>query len=147
MLTCADADLLASACDVAVTLTTAGFGMIAGAVYKPVASIVPVAVFPPATVFTDHVTLVFVFPVTAAVNACVAPERTVEVAGATVTVIPALVGGVVGGVGDGAPLLLTVPVQPAASHTSTTIGATQLRLTACPPALTGLQLAASRARR
>jgi 2-hydroxychromene-2-carboxylate isomerase len=63
-------------------------------------------------------------------------ERTMEVAGATVTVIPALVGGVVGVAGDGAPLLLTVPVQPAASHTSTTIRAIQMCFTACPPALT-----------
>jgi hypothetical protein len=128
--------LVVSAALVAVTVIIFGVGRFAGAVYTPVASIVPVAVFPPTTVFTDHVTLVFAFPVTAAVNACVAPERTMEVAGATVTVIPALVGGVVGVVGDGAPLLLTVPVQPAASHTSITIGAIQMRFTACPPALT-----------
>ena len=41
MLTCAEADLVVSACDVAVTLTTAGLGTIAGAVYKPPAEIVP----------------------------------------------------------------------------------------------------------
>ena len=41
MLTCAEADLVVSACDVAVTLTTAGLGTIAGAVYKPAGSDLP----------------------------------------------------------------------------------------------------------
>jgi hypothetical protein len=79
---------------------------------------------------------VFAFPVTAAVNACVAPARSIAVAGATVTVTPTLLGGVAGDVGDagdGPPLLLTAPAQPAASHTSTTVRAMQMRFTGFSP--------------
>jgi hypothetical protein len=39
--TVADADLVESATEVAVTITVAGFGTLTGAVYFPVASIVP----------------------------------------------------------------------------------------------------------
>ena len=39
-----------------------------GAVYNPVASIVPTVVFPPLTPSTDQVTPVFVVPVTVTVN-------------------------------------------------------------------------------
>src|SRR5260370_41884729 len=41
MLTCAEADLIVSACDFALTVTTDGLGTLAGAVYKPVAVIFP----------------------------------------------------------------------------------------------------------
>jgi hypothetical protein len=85
-----------SAALVAVTMIVFGVGKFAGAVNNPVASIVPVVGFPPGTVFTDHVTLVFAFPVTADVNSCVAPARTIAVAGVTVTTTAALSGGIVG---------------------------------------------------
>jgi hypothetical protein len=43
----------------------------AGAVYRPVALMVPTEVFPPATPSTDHVTAVFVVFCTVAVNCVV----------------------------------------------------------------------------
>ena len=57
---------VASAALVAFTLTVLGFGKLAGAVYFPFASIVPVALVPPFVPFTDHVTLVFEVPLTLA---------------------------------------------------------------------------------
>ena len=123
-------DLVVSAALVAVTVIVLGVGKFDGAVYKPVASIVPVAVFPPAAAFTDHVTLVFAFPVTAAVNACVAPARTIAVAGATVTTTPAFSGGVVG---DDPPLLLPNPAQPATSIPKIMVGVIQMRFTGLSP--------------
>ena len=62
--TVAEPDLVASACDVATTLTAAGLGRVAGAVYRPVALIVPLPLPP----VTDHVTAVLVELVTVAVN-------------------------------------------------------------------------------
>jgi hypothetical protein len=47
-----------------------------GALYKPVASINPLAALPPTTESTDHVTALFVVPVTLAVNCIVAPTAT-----------------------------------------------------------------------
>src|SRR5579864_1125259 len=44
-----------------------------GAVYKPVASMLPVLEFPPAILSTDQFTLVLVVPATAALNCCCAP--------------------------------------------------------------------------
>ena len=75
MLTSAEADLLASACDVAVTLTTAGFGMIAGAVYKPARVIAPQleAVHPVPEMLHD--TVVFELPVTCTENCWEAEGR------------------------------------------------------------------------
>jgi hypothetical protein len=68
IVTVALADLLLSAADVAVTVTSAGLGTVPGAVYKPVDEIVPHA----APVQPDparlQVTLVFVEPVTVALN-------------------------------------------------------------------------------
>ena len=81
-----------SATLVAVTVIVFAIGKFTGAVYNPVASIVPVVALPPATAFTDHVTLVFAFPVTAAANAWVTPARTAAVAGVTVTTTPTLFG-------------------------------------------------------
>jgi hypothetical protein len=49
---------------VAFTLTVFGLGKFVGAVYFPFASIIPVALVPPFVPFTDHVTLVFVDPLT-----------------------------------------------------------------------------------
>jgi hypothetical protein len=48
----------------------------AGAVYRPVAMIVPVVEFPPATPSTDQVTAGFVLFATVAVNCVVAPTTT-----------------------------------------------------------------------
>src|SRR5689334_25208674 len=58
---------------VARTVTFGAAGMTAGAVYKPVAEIVPYVELPPAVPFTVHVTFVFAEFETVAVNCCVAP--------------------------------------------------------------------------
>ena len=60
--TLAVAFLLVSATLVAVTVTVCGLPSVAGAVYRPPLEIVPTAGL------TDHVTAVFVVPVTATVN-------------------------------------------------------------------------------
>src|SRR5258708_8481394 len=82
------------ACETAVTVTVVGtllplpsdsVGTAPGATKRPELEINPVAWLPPATVFTCQVTAVFVVPVTAAVNCCVAKLLTVGVAGVTVT--------------------------------------------------------------
>jgi hypothetical protein len=54
-----------------------------GAVYMPVALIVPLVAFPPATPSTDHVTPVLVMPLIVAVNCCVPDCATVAPVGAT----------------------------------------------------------------
>jgi hypothetical protein len=59
IVTCAEALLVLCACETAVTVTVAGEGTVAGAVYIPAASIVPCVESPPATPFTCHVTAVF----------------------------------------------------------------------------------------
>jgi hypothetical protein len=61
-------DAVASAELTARTVTVLEFGTMFGAVYKPEALIVPVAVFPPATPFTCHVTAVFEDPVMTALS-------------------------------------------------------------------------------
>src|SRR5712672_307445 len=81
--TVADADFVLSACDVAVTVTCAGFGTAVGAMYRPVVVMVPLEA-PPATL---HVAAVFELPVMDAVNGCVLPTATVTVAGAIETAI------------------------------------------------------------
>lgn len=65
-LTLAEARACASAWLTAVTVTLAGDGRVAGAVYNPAAEIVPALALPPETPSTSHVTLVFVLPVTMA---------------------------------------------------------------------------------
>lgn len=57
-----------SATLVATIETVEGCGKFCGAVKRPLPEIVPVAAFPPATLFTDHVTAVFVVLLTTAVN-------------------------------------------------------------------------------
>jgi len=79
--TVADADFVASACEVAVTFTCGGFGTVAGAVYMPELVIVPPDA-PPATL---QVTAVFDAPVTVAVNCSVFPMPTLVAGGATET--------------------------------------------------------------
>jgi hypothetical protein len=131
-----------SAALVAVTVIVFGLGKFTGAVYNPVESIVPVVAFPPATAFTDHVTLAFAFPATAAANACVAPARTDAEAGVTVTSTPAFSGGVVGDVGE---VLLVVPTQPPTSNATIPVDAIQVRFTDMSPIInSGLLLAGRR---
>jgi len=99
--TLADPDFVASACEVAVTVTVAGFGTVAGAVYIPPLEMFPFAV-PPLTL---QVTAVFDVPVTVAMNCCVLPVATVAVAGTTETAIVVLV-------------WLAVPAQPQSTRTT-----------------------------
>jgi hypothetical protein len=68
MVTVALADLLVSAAEVAVTLTSAGLGTFPGAVYKPVEVIVPQAKPVQPAPVTLQMTPVFVDPVTVALN-------------------------------------------------------------------------------
>jgi hypothetical protein len=51
------ADFVESAVLVAVTMTAAGFGTMAGAVNKPDEDIVPRVLFPPAVLLTDQLTV------------------------------------------------------------------------------------------
>ncbi|MGH9775744.1 MAG: hypothetical protein ACRD50_12440 [Candidatus Acidiferrales bacterium] len=71
---------------VAVTVTVAGFGSTAGAVYIPLADIVPMVEFPPATPFTLQETFVLLVPVTAAENDCETPNSTEVEVGLTCTI-------------------------------------------------------------
>jgi hypothetical protein len=66
-------------------VTESGFGRVAGGVNSPVDEIVPVAVAPPTTPFTCHVTAGFVLFPTVAVSCTVDPRRT-ELAPVTATV-------------------------------------------------------------
>jgi hypothetical protein len=77
MVTVPDADFDVSAALMAVTLTELGLSAFTGAVYSPSVDTVPTEVLPPLTPFTVHVTFVLLLPVTAAVNCCVCPRRTV----------------------------------------------------------------------
>src|SRR5580704_8522757 len=88
MLTCADADLFTSACDLAVTLTTAGFGMIAGAVYRPAWVIAPQLepVHPVPEMLHD--TAVFELPVTRTENCWEAEGRSLAEVGEIVILTP-----------------------------------------------------------
>lgn len=83
----ADANFVASAWEVAVTLTCGGLGTVDGAVYKPEFVIVPLDTPPP----TLHVTALLVVPATVAVNCCVFPTPTLALGGAMVTEITGVV--------------------------------------------------------
>lgn len=87
IVTCADAVLLGSACETAVTLTVAGFGTLAGAAYIPTEEIVPRVASPPLTPFTCQVTAVLAALETAAVNCCVLPVCTLADVGERMTII------------------------------------------------------------
>lgn len=87
MVTLAEPESDAFAVKTAVTVRVAGLGMVLGAVYNPPEVMVPAAALPPGVPFTCQVTLVFVVPVTVAMNCVLAPGLTVTVAGVTVTVI------------------------------------------------------------
>ena len=71
---------------IAVMVTPAGLGIVAGAVYEPIAEIVPVVEFPPATPFTCQVTLAFTLPTTEAWKVWDVPVGTIADAGVTATV-------------------------------------------------------------
>ena len=75
------------AAETAVTITVAGLGMVPGAVYKPLALMLPTVVLPPVVPFTCQVTAVFVVPETVARNCLVVPGLRVAAAGVTVTVM------------------------------------------------------------
>src|SRR6476620_4796819 len=82
---------LESAFDTALMVTVAvagelAVGTLAGAVYMPLASIVPVVALPPATPFTCQVTLLLL--ALAAWNCCVLPTTTALLEGVTVTDVP-----------------------------------------------------------
>jgi hypothetical protein len=64
----AEADLVESAADTAVTVTIAGEGTVMGAVYTPDVEIIPTVALPPATPLTLQFTVVFDEPVTEAAN-------------------------------------------------------------------------------
>ena len=87
----AEPDALDEATLIAEIVTEAEAGIVAGAVYKPVAEIVPEVAFPAAIPFTSHVTLWFEALLTMAVNCVLAPSRTLE-APATLTVTVWLMG-------------------------------------------------------
>jgi hypothetical protein len=122
-----------SAALVAVMVRVFGVGRLAGAVYIPFVSIVPVVALPPATEFTDQVTLVFVLPLTAAAKLAFAPARTVAVAGVTVTLTLVVLSG--GKVGEAPPPLVFVPTpaQPVSNKTRIPACALQILLTDMVP--------------
>jgi hypothetical protein len=79
--TVAEADARGSSSETANTVTCGGVGTVAGAVYNPVAEMVPFAE-PPATL---HTTLVLNVSVNAAVNCCVWLMTTFAIVGVTET--------------------------------------------------------------
>lgn len=83
--TTADADFVLSALEVAVTVTLAGLGGVAGAVYSPVVEIVPQAAPEQPLPLTVHVTAVFEVFATDAVNCLVSPAKTDALVGDIVT--------------------------------------------------------------
>src|SRR5258708_22509557 len=64
------ADFEVSAWEIAVTVTAAGLGTAAGAVYKPAAEMVPTVALPPVIPLTCQVTAVLVVFTTVAVDCC-----------------------------------------------------------------------------
>jgi hypothetical protein len=76
------------------TVTISIAGTVAGAVYMPDVLIVPAAALPPATPFTCQVKAVLDVPVTVVLKDCVAPARTLALAGETLIVTPDPAGGV-----------------------------------------------------
>jgi len=105
------ADLVASATLVAVICAVMDAGRSAGAVYTPVALIVPAVALPLATPLTLQVTLVSVALVTVALKVCVLPSTTEALLGVIATVTEAGVGGRGGGGGSAAELT-PPPPQP-----------------------------------
>ncbi len=73
MVTCAEPERVGSWTEVAVTVTVAGVGTVAGAAYAPDAEMVPTVALPPLTPLTCQVTAVFCAFVTVALKAWVPP--------------------------------------------------------------------------
>ena len=84
-----EAEAEAEADETALMTTVLEAGIAAGAVYTPEVVMVPREAFPPTISFTRHVTAVLVVPLTVAVNALLAANRTVAEVGEMVTVIGA----------------------------------------------------------
>src|ERR1019366_6129446 len=85
MVTTAEALLVGSVCDVAVTAIFGGVGTVAGAVYKPLLSTVPHAEPAQPAEDTLQLTAVLVVPVTVAVNCLVSPANTRALVGEILT--------------------------------------------------------------
>src|SRR5260370_8514877 len=94
-------DLVASGTLVAVICAVTDAGRSAGAVYTPVALIVPAVALPLAILLTFQVTLVSVALVTVALKVCVLPSTTGALLGVIVTVMEAGGGGGGGGSASG----------------------------------------------
>lgn len=89
MVTTANAERVGSACETAVTVTVAGEGTIAGAVYRPLLSMVPSVGLPPRLAFTSQTTVGSVVLATVALKGWLAPNATVAASGVMVTVMAA----------------------------------------------------------
>ena len=85
---CAVAIFVGCTCETAVMVTADGEGMAAGAVYRPVASIVPYVGSPPVVPFTCHTTAGLEVLATEAVNFFVPETGTEVLVGVTVTWTP-----------------------------------------------------------
>jgi hypothetical protein len=82
------ATFVGCACEIAAMVTAAGEGTAAGAVYRPVASIVPCVDSPPVVPFTCQVTSGSEVLATEAVNFFVPETGTEVLVGVTVTLTP-----------------------------------------------------------
>jgi hypothetical protein len=121
----AEADLVESACEIAVTVTVDGCGIAEGAVYRPEFEIVPMLVLPPLLWFTCHVTAWFVLLATVAANCTVAPTLTVAEVGETE--MPTGGGGALG----------LPPPQPEVTHAATMIAVSTETAFMFPPSVFG----------
>src|SRR5579862_4870952 len=90
MVTVAVADCNVSICAAALTVTVAGDGTIAGAVYNPPAVTVPHADPVQPVPLTLQLSAVFVLPVTVARNCCWPPTATCALVGVTLTATGAM---------------------------------------------------------
>lgn len=111
---------------VAVIVIVFGVGRLAGAVYIPFASIVPLLALPPAIEFTDQFTVAVGLLLTTAANDSFEPARIVTVAGVTVT--PELAPS--GNAGEPSlPRRVPSPEQPLNNNNRIAAGALQIRFT------------------
>jgi hypothetical protein len=88
MIASAVATLVGCACETAAIVTDAGEGTDAGAVYRPVVSILPCVVSPPVTPLTCQITAVLEVLATEAVNFFVPETGTEVLAGVTDILMP-----------------------------------------------------------
>lgn len=110
-----------SACAVALIVTLAGLGTVAGAVYKPAEVIVPQAFPEQPDPLTLQVTAVFVVPVTVAWNCCWLPIVTIVVDGAMATLMGLMM--VTAAVADVTPSAMEVAFTVTAGGDGTASGA------------------------